>query len=81
MTENEYYNEIEQLLRNYLPAGPSEDLRERVLSSAHSQSEPHPRRRRQVWSFRAAAAAVLLVAVVLRFIPIALILATAGKGN
>ena len=80
MTEHE--NEIEQILRRYRPAGPSERLRERVLSSA--QPGTKPARSWRVWAFRAAVAAVVLLAVGLRLTPIAClvatVLATPGKG-
>ncbi len=80
MTEHD--NEIEQILHQYRPAGPPEGLRERILSSAKPATEPL--RPWQVWGFRAAIAAVVLIAVGLRLTPIILIiaavLATPGKG-
>ena len=82
MTEHDNDNEIEQILRKYRPPGPPEALRERVLSSA--QSGTKPARPWRVWAFRAAVAAVVLLAVGLRLTPIICImttvLATPGKG-
>ena len=75
-------NEIEQILRRYRPAAPPERLRERVLSSALPGTEPT--RPWRVWAFRAAVAAVILLAVGLRLTPLicvmATVLATPGKG-
>jgi hypothetical protein len=49
--------EIEQLLRQYRPVGPRPELRARILSSLPA---------RRTWPWMTAAAALLLVAVVLR---------------
>ncbi len=80
MTEHD--NEIEQILRRFRPAGPPERLRERVLSSAPLGTKRT--RTWRVWAFRAAVAAVVLLAVGLRLTPIictvAAVLATPGKG-
>ncbi len=80
MTEHD--NEIEQILRQYRPAGPTDELRQRILSSAKPATKQiHPWR---VWGFRAAIAAVVLIAVGLRLAPIIFIMATVlaipGKG-
>ena len=80
MTEHD--NEIEQILRAYRPIGPQQRLRSRVLLSPQPGTEPA--RTWRVWVFRAAVAAVVLVAIGLRLTPIiclvAAVLATPGKG-
>ena len=80
MTEQD--KEIEEILRSYRPVGPPQRLRSRVLSPARSDTKPI--RPWRVWAFRAAVAAVVLLAVGLRLIPIiclaVAILATPGKG-
>ncbi len=80
MTEHD--NEIEQILRQYRPVGPTDELRQRILSSAKPATKPL--RPWQVWGFRAAIAAVVLLAVGLRLAPIIFIMATVlaipGKG-
>jgi hypothetical protein len=74
---------MEQLLRKYQPAGPSEDFRQRIFASIQHATEP-PRTRRG-WVIRTAAvAAVIALAVGLRVISnmsfMAAIFATPGKG-
>ena len=80
MTEQD--KEIEEILHAYRPVGPPERLRSRVLSPAVSDTKPI--RLWRVWSFRAAVAAVVLLAVGLRLTPticlVAAILTTPGKG-
>ena len=84
MSESDRDNEIEQILRRHQPAGPPQDLRGRVLSSASFEPSLSPSRTWQIWLLRAAAAVAILLAVGLRIAPIgfliALILATPQKG-
>ena len=65
MTEHNHDKEIEQILRGYRPAGPSESLRERVLSSADSRPRLEPARTWRVWAFRTAVAAALVLSLTL----------------